>query len=70
MYTCFVRNWYKWEISGGIFATKKLVPHHNARRTKMAEFKTEQEARDYCTKYNNTHKPGPLSRKCEYTSNF
>lgn len=77
MYTCFVRNWYKWETiakwgSGVIGNTraKRLVPNPGARRTVMIRVNTEQEARDYCQKYNDTHKPGPLSRKCEYTSNF
>jgi hypothetical protein len=66
-YTCFTRNWYTWEMKGTI---KKLVPDPTARRTKIQTFYNEDQARQYCQQWNETHKPGPLSRKCEYTSNY
>lgn len=66
-YTCFVRNWYKWEYKGNV---KTKVPDPTARRTVLQPFNNEESARDYCQKWNDTHKPGPLSRKCEYTSNY
>jgi hypothetical protein len=70
MYTCFVRNWYKWEMKGTF---KKLVPNPRARRYVVMTFtgtNAEGDARAFCQKYNEEHKPGPLSRKCEYTSSF
>lgn len=74
MFTIFVRNWYKyetmWDNRTGKKIGKRIVPNPRARRTVIATRNTEQEARDYCQEYNNTHKPGPLSRKAEYTSNF
>lgn len=72
MFTIFVRNWYKYEYKNTAFGgiEKKIVPNPGARRTIIATRNTEQEARDYCQDYNDTHKPGPLSRKAEYTSDF
>ncbi len=66
-YTCFTRAWYKWEIKNG---QRKLVPHPTARRSKKAVFKTAEEARDYCTKYNDSHNPGLTQVKCEFTSDY
>lgn len=68
MFTIFVRSWWKYKTD--LYGRKTLVPNPGARRTVIATRNTEQEARDYCQDYNNTHKPGPLSRKAEYTSNF
>jgi hypothetical protein len=68
-YTCFTRAWYRIERNHNTGA-KKLVPNPGARRTKKAVFKTEQEARDFCTRWNNSHNPGPTSVKCEYTSDY
>lgn len=31
---------------------------------------TQEEARAMCEEYNSTHKPGRLSKKAEYTSDF
>ncbi len=67
-YTCFTRNWYRYERTSS--GEKKIVPDPGARRTRHREFNTEQEAREYCENYNSTHKPGPLSRKMEYTSRY
>lgn len=74
MFTIFVRNWYKYETDHNYHSygkpKKRLVPNPRARRTIIAYRDTEEQAREYCQDYNNTHKPGPLSRKAEYTSNF
>lgn len=67
-YTCFTRAWWRYEIDAQ--GNKKLVPHPRARRTKRATFFTEAEAQQYCADWNATHKPGPTSIKCEYTSNY
>lgn len=66
-YTCFTRNWWKWEYKNG---KKELVPNAGARKTKLHTFSSEEKAREYCEEWNNTHNPGPLSRKCEYTSDY
>lgn len=66
-YTCFTRNWWKWDYQNG----KKIkVPDPQARKTQLQSFSSEEKARQYCEEWNNTHKPGPLSRKCEYTSDY
>jgi len=64
MYYCFVRNWWKkndkWP--GG------LEPDAGARKTTIAKnIPTEEEARAICKRYNDSHKPGKLSRKAEYS---
>jgi hypothetical protein len=66
-YTCFTRRWWRWEVKNG---QKTKVPDPGARRTKMQTFNSEEQAREYCDKWNAANKPGPLSRKCEYTSNY
>jgi hypothetical protein len=66
-YTCFTRNWYKWEYKG---KEKIKAPDPRARHTVQQTFTTEDQAREYCQQWNDSHKPGPLSRKCEYTSNY
>ena len=58
MYRIFVRSWWK-AVNG------KLVPHLG-RKTLLAKVDTYQQARDYCTVYNNNHNPGKLSRKAEF----
>ena len=63
-YTIFVRNWWiknpEWpegrEPGPG---PKKII--------KTVD--TEEEARKFCQEYNETHDPGPLSRKAEYSKN-
>lgn len=68
-YTVFVRNWWRWESTGVYGKTgRKLVPDPRARRTKIATVATYEEARDMCGRYNAVHKPGPLSRKAEFTA--
>ena len=39
---------------------------HLGRKTTIARFSTEAEARQYAQQWNATHKPGHLSRKAEY----
>lgn len=64
-YTVFVRNWYRREVTA---YGSRIVPNPGARKTTLAKGLTETEARDMCKRYNETHKPGPLSRKAEYRS--
>lgn len=63
-YKVFVRNWWKnnpaWP--GG------LEPHPTARKTTLRRGLTEEEALQFCKEYAQTHKPGRLSRKAEYTA--
>lgn len=59
-YMVFVRNW--WRLENG-----QLVPDPGARKTTIARGCTEAEALEICAAYARTHKPGPLSRKAEYT---
>jgi hypothetical protein len=67
-YTCFTRAWYR--IERDSLGNKKQVPYPQARRSKKASFNNESAAREYCQQYNDTHKPGPTSIKCEYTSDY
>lgn len=63
MYKVFVRNWWKRnpEWPNG------LEPNLGARKTTIRKtIDTEKEAREICRRYNETHDPGPLSRKAEY----
>lgn len=66
----FVRNWWRWEttLTGTMHATRRLVPDPGARKTTIATHCTEEEARAICDEYARTHRPGPLSRKAEYTA--
>lgn len=66
IYTVFVRNWWKVNKNwpGG------LEPDPRARKTVLRRNLTEEEARQACKEYNNSHNPGKLSRKAEYTSNY
>ena len=42
---------------------------HPGRRTILQEHVTREEALAICDQYNNTHKPGRLSRKAEFEEN-
>lgn len=69
-YTVFVRNFYKLQTNEWT-GVKKLVPDPGARRTKLLDYEVDEEtARAYCKKWNAEHKPGPFSRKAEYTSDY
>ena len=65
-YEIRVRNWWKrnpdWPDG--------LEPCAEPWRTayKVGTCSTEEEARAICKEWNATHKPGPLSRKAEYSS--
>jgi hypothetical protein len=64
MYRVFVRNWWRQNPSW----PAGLEPDPGARKTTLARVSTEEEAQELCRQYNDTHKPGRLSRKAEYTS--
>ena len=65
-YQVFTRNWWKYEYRNG---KKEIVPGPG-RKTILGYTNSEQDARTVCKEYNDTHKPGPLSRKAEYTSSY
>jgi hypothetical protein len=70
-YRVFVRNWWRWESAYGLpnaASRGRLVPDPGARKTTLATRCTEQEAQAICRRYQETHTPGPLSRKAEYES--
>lgn len=64
--TVFVRNWWRWERDR--HGMRRLVPDPGARKRTLARGLTEAEAVRMCHQYNETHKPGPLSRKAEFRS--
>lgn len=67
-YRVFVRNWWRWEHSASPGSPRIKVPNPGARKYTLKNgVETEDEARCICKVYNDTHKPGPLSRKAEYT---
>jgi len=59
-YRVFTRTW--WRRENG-----RLVPDPGARKTTLATHCTEAEALALCKRYRETHEPGPLSRKAEFT---
>ena len=62
-YKVFVRNWWKYENG-------EIVPDTRARKYILDKrVATAAEAREICKAYNDTHKPGVLSRKAEYWEN-
>ena len=61
MYRVFVRNWWKNNPN----RPNGLEPGPG-RKTTLDWVYTEQEARQMCKEYNDTHDPGRLSRKAEY----
>lgn len=63
MFTVFARNWWK-ENSAW---PNGLEPDPEARKSTLSTVSTEAEARAFCKKWNETHEPGRLSRKAEYT---
>ena len=69
-YTVFVRNWWRHvpEVVNAIDPSLSgKEPDPGARRYKIGEFDTEEEAIAFAQEYNETHDPGFLSRKAEYT---
>lgn len=62
-YVIFTRNWWKQNARTG-----QLEPDSSARKTTVGYAQTETEAREFCREWNNSHNPGKLSRKAEYTT--
>lgn len=62
MYRTFTRTWWRnnREWPNG------LEPCPGRQYTHHRNIKTEEEAREICRQYNETHKPGRLSRKMEF----
>jgi len=61
-YRVFTRTWWRNNPS----YPNGLEPCAGHKTTICKRVGTEQEARTICQQYNNTHKPGRLSRKAEY----
>jgi hypothetical protein len=63
MYKVFTRNW--WRMERG-----RKVPDPSARKTHIAYYNTEEEARAFCIKANERRPSSwlKLSRKYEYTT--
>lgn len=64
-YRVFVRNWWKHARPGSHFYPG-LEPDGGARKTTLGRGCTEAEAQRVARAYNDSHKPGRLSRKAEY----
>ena len=62
-YNVFVRNF--WKIENGV-----RKPDPSARKTYLAERITEEDARQICKEFNESHNPGIKSRKAEYQDVF
>lgn len=68
MFRVFVRNWWKIAQAGSRFFPG-LEPNPDGRKTTIAKnIETEEEAQSIARRYNDSHKPGKLSRKAEYES--
>ena len=59
----FVRNWWRWVA--GPRGIRRRVPHPG-RQTTIGRHLTYDEARRVAREYNESHDPGPLSRKAEF----
>jgi len=62
-FTIFTRTWWKHNPDW----PEGLEPHMG-RKTIIGYANTEEEARAMCKDYNDSHKPGRLSKKAEYQS--
>ena len=60
-YKVFTRTW--WRSNPAWPGGREPSP---GRKHTHARNLTYDEARAYCQRWNATHKPGPLSRKCEF----
>lgn len=60
-YKTFTRTWWRNNPTW----PNGLEPWPGRKHT-CGTYQTEQEARNACQQYNDTHKPGRLSRKMEY----
>lgn len=63
-YRIFTRNW--WKINPAW--PKGLEPDGGARKHTIGYAADEDEARAICKAWNDSHKPGKLARRAEYTS--
>ena len=70
MFTTFIRNWWKESTDKVNRWPDNLEPGPTARKQEMGTYQKEEDARQACQHYNSTHKPGRLSRKMEYTSQY
>ena len=61
MYQTFTRTWWRDNPS----SPNGLEPSAG-RKYRYEAYNTEEEARDACKAWNDTHDPGRLSRKMEY----
>lgn len=62
MYYVFTRTWWRDNPSW----PNGLEPHAGRRYTLRRNLRSIEEARQVCKQYNDTHKPGRLSRKAEF----
>jgi len=62
MFKCFTRNWYRANPSW----PDGREPDATGRKYTVALVDTEEEAIAICQDWNATHKPGKLSKKCEF----
>ncbi len=65
LYNVFVQNW--WKYVGGSFWPKGLEPCPGRKRY-LARGVNYDKAISLCDQYNNTHRPGRLSRKAGFES--
>lgn len=63
-YDVFVRDWWREATASDGKWPNNLVPC-TGEKTYIARDVTEEEAREICEEYNNTHEPGRYSRKAE-----
>ncbi len=66
MFTVFKRAW--WRCENTRYNGRQLVSNPGGTKRTLATFETEQEARNYCREWNDTHDPGVTSIKAEYSS--
>lgn len=62
MYRCFTRTWWRNNPSW----PNGLEPCAGRKRTIARNVQTEADAQAICRQYNESHKPGRLSKKAEY----
>lgn len=60
LYRVFTRTWWRYE--GGQRVPGAGRPSYRGHPDRL----TYSEAQAYCTRWNDTHRPGPLSRKAEF----
>jgi hypothetical protein len=68
-YQVFTRSWWKIETDPHT-GIKKRVPHVDERKTILYTDVDLETAQALCNKWNSENKPGPTSRKAEFTSDY